>query len=118
MPALPSSLHCRVLRSPYGETRERAIAEFTPDVGRPIRRRRQTLAHELLEVTVKASRQAVADFWVFWEDEIDLGLDSFTMTHPRTGEAITVEFTSAEPPRFDRATGNSFTSSWQLRVLP
>ena len=118
MATWPVSLPQKPKHATLGVTRERAVREFAPDVGRPIRSPRQSIAHELLTAVYEFTPDQHDDFWDFWETDIGMGKLTFTMPHPKTGAAVTVELTDTEPPQMQYVFKDTYAATLKIRVLP
>lgn len=103
------------LEDGYGETPQTNRAEFQPEVGEPIRRRRTTLKQDTIPFLSWFSSEDVDDIQFFHRTTLGEGSLPFTLDHPRTGVEATWMF--VEPPRLVRAFGDSFQIQFSLRLL-
>lgn len=81
-------------------TYERAVREFKPDLGPPLRRTVQSTSSKVFGGTFRMTTAQMASFWSMFRNQLRNGLSTFTMRDPDAGEDVTVEFLSAEPPMF------------------
>lgn len=114
--AWPGSVNQFVKRDGYGETPERNVVSFAPDVGPPIERKRSAISTTVLSGEGRGTRTEWDALVTFYKTTLNDGVDSFTRLHPDTGASITCRFT--EPPKLTRRGALYCHYSLALRVMP
>ncbi|MFN3549612.1 MAG: hypothetical protein ACK4U0_19165 [Mesorhizobium sp.] len=100
-------------------TYESVVAEFSPDIGRPIRVRRASDDLRIIGGTMLMTHAQKAIFWDWWKTEAARGLASFTFPDPDDGgAAVTVEFVSSNPPTFRQISPARHSVDLTFRILP
>lgn len=100
MATWPASLPTQPRVEGFSPSRRRPTRDFIPDQKRRISRIIQSTANKIWSGTYRMSEAQQTAFWNFWENDINFGLDAFTMTDPQTGVSVTAEFMTTEPPVF------------------
>lgn len=113
----PASLPKCPVPTSEEESYERAIREFIPDTGDPIRRKSQSDSRKLFSGTYRMTRSQVMDFWTFYNTTINRGVDSFSMWDPESESYVTVKFASSEPPRSQRISRTYRVLQLAFRVI-
>jgi hypothetical protein len=116
MAAWPATLPCQPLAGSLSFTPEPNVAEFKPDVGAPIRRRRYTAIRLLYQAEMKMTATEVAQLMQFFSTDCEDGALTFTMTDWRTGATETFSWIS--PPSFQRIAGNIWSVTLPLALEP
>lgn len=117
MASWPAEFPGRPRTQSHRASRERAIWEFRPDGGRPIRGKKQTDSYGRFSGVYRFATQQLETFWFFYETTLNRGLESFTMVDPSTGSTVTVEFATADPPEFVEVIEGQHEATLMLRVL-
>ena len=100
-------------------TFESAVAEFSPDIGRPIRVRRASDDLRIISGTMVMTKSQKAVFWTWWRDDAERGIASFFFPDPDNPLAeVSVEFVSATPPTFRSISPNRHAVDLSFRILP
>lgn len=86
------------------------------ETGYPKTRKRSTAAPYQLRLLFNMTKAQVATLYTFFSSTINDGVDSFTMTHPRTGASET--FRMLNPPDISIADGINYRVLIQLEQLP
>lgn len=116
--AWPSTVPQVATISGFGEKPERNVAEFSPEVGPPMTRRRSGVSTDALQFETTMTFDEWDDLHDFYRDDVKDGTLSFTRKHPRDlgGSDLTFRFISE--PSF-RAAGPDFGSaSISIRKMP
>lgn len=100
-------------------TYESPVAEFAPDIGRPIRVRRASDDMRIIGGTMVMTSAQKNAFWTWWADDVGRGLSSFFFPDPdNPGSDVTVEFVSSTPPTFRSISPGRHSVDLSFRVLP
>lgn len=122
MPSWPASLPCMPLSGTLSVKAETNVAEFKPDVGPALRRRRYTAVRSYYRGSMRLSGEQVAQLRSFFEDDCLSGTVSFTMRDWERafaeGVIVDAEFTFDEPPDIQHRAGNKFIASLALTMHP
>lgn len=116
MAAWPATVPCQPLAGAFSFSVEPNVAEFAPDVGKPIRRRRYTARRLLYQAEMQLNAAEVAALFTFFTVDCEDGVLTFTMVDWRTGATETYSWTS--PPSFERLTGNIWRVTLSLALEP
>lgn len=116
MNAWPSSVNTDAQRDSYSETFGDRIDAFQVEIGQPLARRRTAFASAALKFSLLLTSTELATLRTFWRDTLKNGTLPFTMTHPRTGVALSkFEFNqNDDPPSISGAPGGRFLVSLSL----
>lgn len=120
MPDWPSSLPDCVLDADYQEQPENNLAEFAPEVGPPLRRRRTSINSSLIQAAIVLADDEVDTLLDFYKDDLKDGSLSFTWVHPRMAEGSPTEiacFTFVTPPVLTRI-APYWRAALSLRRMP
>lgn len=102
----------------FSEEKQVNVAAFAPDVGPPKIRRRSTAASWLTSVAFRMTTDELADFYAFYEDDLEDGSLPFTWDHPITKLEYSWMFDPKATPKVDRMTPDTFRVSFSLLRLP
>lgn len=115
MAAWPSDVPLTAAVNSISEDVEDTRAKFTPDVGRPLLRRRQTAVDTIVSYDSTAWTDAQwASFWDFYIDNQAL---VFTRTHPDLNISGTKSFQFEAAPKRKRIMADRNIVSISLRYL-
>ena len=95
---------------------ERPIASFQADIGRPIRRKRQTDYFKCWSGIYVMNKDQLESFRDFYRNTIGAGLDSFTMIDPHSNTGVTVEFKDDAPPQAECIASNADTEVYHVQM--
>jgi hypothetical protein len=98
--------------------RETNRVEFKPEVGPAKRRRRSSLATELLNFRTRVTIDEYADLDDFFTIDLKDGTFSFMRKDPRDLDGTDCEFEFVEPPAFNHIDGDYGDITLSLRKLP
>lgn len=112
----PAAVPMRDLVAGYSERRESNLAEFAPEVGPPKRRRRSSVATELVSFEQLLSEAEADALLAFWRDTLGDGALTFEREHPRT--RVLAEFQFVAPPDVRALGGGVYRVGLQLRKMP
>lgn len=117
-PAWPVSVTEYALDGSMSEGPENNLAEFKPEVGPAKRRRRTSVATDLVafdQLLTFTEWEALLDFYA---DDLQDGALTFTRHHPRDIPGSTLEWQFMEPPKLKTSTYIFATVSIALRKMP
>ena len=114
-PAWPAGLPQKPDVDGWSEAPQPNRAQFQPEVGPPIRRRRGTARSYLVQAVFNMTDAQVATFWSFWQSDLKDGTLVFTWTHPVTGASARWSFETE--PTASRVGYDWSRLSCQLRRL-
>lgn len=114
--AWPSGVPEWALAGSLSERVEVNVAEFQPEVGPPVRRRRTSVPTTLLSFEQVLTPAQYATLYSWYTSTLKDGSLSFNLTHPRTGTATECVFVS--PPEYSEQTLGALRVSYSLRTLP
>ena len=117
MATWPLDLPQRPIASTLQVWDERSVASFQPDIGRPIRRKRQTDRFKCWSGTYIMDRDQHETFLEFYRNTISDGLDSFTMTDPHANAGVTAEFKDDNPPVAECIVSNGNTEIYHVTMV-
>lgn len=117
MTAWDASLPQKPEREGWKEVPQRNVAIFSPDVGPPKYRRRNTANGTVASVTYIMTDAQVATFLTFYQTTLVDGTLPFTWNHPISGVSYSWIF-DEQPPEIQSNQYNWNTVTFQLRRLP
>jgi len=94
------------------------LAEYQPDTGPPISRRRTAAVVRPLTGSMILSDAQVSIFEAFFVDTLMNGALPFTFPDPRTRATVLVKFTKRQLPAMAPRGGDNYQISLNLLVLP
>jgi hypothetical protein len=112
----PSSLPCQPLQGTWGETVQRNVAIFSPEVGAPKYRRRTTASGSKAAASFYFTKRQLADFQSFYADDLKDGSLPFSWQHPITDTISSWCF--EDVPEVSSVNRAAYTVNVQLRRLP
>jgi len=100
----------------YTETPVDNKVVFEPEIGPPKERRRATLVGSMLRFDVFLTGTQAQTLYDFYKTTLSDGIDSFTMTHPRT--LVTDTFKFVNTPQFRHMQVSFYRATIELRLVP
>jgi hypothetical protein len=103
----------------YGEGLGDNLAEYQPDIGPPISRRRSSTGTRPLSGQMRMTRAQIAILRTFVEVTLDQGALAFEFPDPTaTGETLLVKFGKGEQPSWQQVAAGVYRVTISLTVLP
>lgn len=103
----------------YSEGLGDNLAEYQPDIGPPISRRRSSAATRPLSGQMKLTRAQRATLKTFFEVTLDQGALAFEFPDPASaGDTLLVKFAKGDAPTFQQIAPGFYRVTLQLTVLP
>lgn len=116
MPVWPSDLlPCQPVRGSLVVTAEPNVAEFVPDVGGPLRRRRYSSAGFIYSADIVLTINQRLHLLTLYHDECGDGVLSFDMADWADDTGAVRSFSWVSPPQLARVTGSMWRASLTLR---
>lgn len=100
----------------FQETSPNTTIRTPMDVGPPKVRRRSTAAVRPLSMQFMLTRDEVATLETFYQTTLAGGSLPFDWVHPRTGAAVSVQFTA--PPSYHALGPRHYQAQCQMEILP
>jgi hypothetical protein len=103
----------------YSEKLGDNLAEYQPDIGPPISRRRSSAAVRPLSGAMRMTRAQIAILETFFEVTLDQGALPFTFPDPRSpGDELLVKFAKGSAPSWQQAAPGVYRVTLDFSVLP
>lgn len=102
----------------FAQSYEASVWEFKPDVGRPLRGKRSSDSFRIWTGTYWFDEDQKEQFWTFFNDDINRGIDSFLMRDPDRDIQVLVELIDATPPEMTPVGPDTFQATLSFRILP
>jgi len=115
MPTWPALIPCAPARGSFQFVPENNVAEFAPDVGEPLRRRRYTAAGTLFEGDLALTPDQKEMLINFYKTDCEDGTLSFTMPDWSDSNGFSATFSWRSPPAFSHPAAGLYRASLSLR---
>ncbi len=110
----PASLPQHALRQGYEERPKRGVRAFEPDSGAPVERPAGTVRLATIAAAFRMSGAQLSTFETFVARDLAGGTFDFLMTHPRTGEQVTMRLIGDPPYQVRSSAGDFWTVALTL----
>ncbi len=112
----PAELPQKILYDGFEEQFPNNLIRSNPDMGPPKTRRRTSVGFKPFKANMVLTTAQTLIFDSFFKDSIMDGAEPFELTHPRTGELITLQV-GASPPTYRPAGPGRWLLALDLIIL-
>ena len=116
--AWPATVPQYAQQPSYSEKPERNAAEFRPEIGPPLSRRRTSISSDVIRFETTMTFDQYDDLLEFYREDLKDGTVSFTRKHPRDTDGPDRVFRFTAEPEFRAAGPDYGVVSLQVRLMP
>lgn len=116
--AWPGTLPQKPLQNGYSEAAGDGLAEYQPDVGPPLTRRRTAAVVRLLAVSYELTSSQLATLRAFVDTNLLGGALPFTFPAPSESATYLCKFQKSGLPKWSALGGDYYSVSMMLWILP